>query len=323
MLCFKLGGTGSSGIDRTILLRKGKKFENLLDFDAAETCTLFITAKDRQKQNCQKAGGFNNRKVQEEDMEYGIRELAQMAGVSARTLRYYDEIGLLKPLYTTEAGYRYYGEKEAELLQQILFYRERGMGLQQISRIIHEDSFDVFNALEEHLFALEAQRENIDRLIFAVKRTMASMKGEITMDTQEKFQVFKEKVVRKKEEAYGKESRAKYGDMAVEEANRRILDMTEEDYERFQNLGEEILKQLEEAVREGEDPRGEKGKRIVKLHKEWLGYTWKTYSEQAHKGLAAMYVEDERFTKYYDRQISGCAKFLKEAAEYWISKESI
>ena len=69
-------------------------------------------------------------------MRYGIRELSELAGVSARTLRYYDEIGLLKPLFVNEAGYRFYGEEEAELLQQILFYRERGFGLKQIGEIL-------------------------------------------------------------------------------------------------------------------------------------------------------------------------------------------
>ena len=69
-------------------------------------------------------------------MAYGIRELSELAGVSARTLRYYDEIGLLKPLYVSEAGYRFYGEQEAEALQQILFYRERGFCLKQIHEIL-------------------------------------------------------------------------------------------------------------------------------------------------------------------------------------------
>lgn len=59
---------------------------------------------------------------------YSIRELSEIAGVSARTLRYYDQIGLLKPAYTNEAGYRFYGEQEINMLQQILFYRERGDG---------------------------------------------------------------------------------------------------------------------------------------------------------------------------------------------------
>lgn len=67
-------------------------------------------------------------------MVYSIRELSELAGVSARTLRYYDEIGLLKPLYVNGAGYRFYGEKEVDALQQILFYRERGFDLKQIQK---------------------------------------------------------------------------------------------------------------------------------------------------------------------------------------------
>ncbi len=69
-------------------------------------------------------------------MAYGIRELSQLAGISARTLRYYDEIGLLKPEHVNEAGYRFYGEKELVLLQQILFYRERGFPLKRIQSIV-------------------------------------------------------------------------------------------------------------------------------------------------------------------------------------------
>ena len=73
---------------------------------------------------------------------YTIKEMAELAGVSARTLRYYDTIGLLKPAYTNEAGYRFYGEREVDLLQQILFYRERGMDLQSIQNIIYKEDFN-------------------------------------------------------------------------------------------------------------------------------------------------------------------------------------
>ena len=84
-------------------------------------------------------------------MEYGIRDLAKLAGVSARTLRYYEEIGLLKPLYTSQAGYRFYGEDEVALLQQILFYRERGFDLKSIGQILYERDFNLMEALKEHL----------------------------------------------------------------------------------------------------------------------------------------------------------------------------
>ena len=102
-------------------------------------------------------------------MEYSIKELSELAGVSARTLRYYDEIGLLKPLRVSDAGYRYYGEKETALLQQILFYRERGFELKTIQKIIYDKEFDMLEAMEEHLRQLENQKKHTELLIQTVK----------------------------------------------------------------------------------------------------------------------------------------------------------
>ena len=96
---------------------------------------------------------------------YSIHELSTIAGVSARTLRYYDEISLLKPLYVNEAGYRFYGEEEVLLLQQILFYKERGFDLKEIKQMIYQKDFDIMDALKSHLLALTKQREHVDSLI--------------------------------------------------------------------------------------------------------------------------------------------------------------
>lgn len=132
-----------------------------------------------------------------------------------------------------------------------------------------------------------------------------------------KFEAFKKNAVEENEKAYGKEAREKYGDEAVDESNRKLLGMSEADYECFKGLEQEVLHQLEEAVENGISPEGETGQRIVVLHKKWLGFTWKQYSAQAHKGLAEMYLTDERFQAYYDRNVAGCAKFLVEAVRHW------
>ena len=118
---------------------------------------------------------------------------------------------------------------------------------------------------------------------------------------------FKENVVKKHEELYGAEARAKYGGKGVDDAQQKVLDMSVEDYERFQNLGEEIRRRLEEAVQNT-------------LHKEWLGMTWKKYTEEAHKAVANMYISDERFKLYYDRKVPGCAQFLEKAIRYKIGE---
>lgn len=253
-------------------------------------------------------------------MRYSIREVSELAGVSARTLRYYDEIGLLKPLEISETGYRYYGEQELTLLQQILFYRERGLELKQIQKIIYQSDFDVMRALQEHLLDLEAKKKHMESLIFTVEQTIRSMKGECEMSDKEKFQAFKERIVRENEEKHGAEIREKYGDDEMDSANRKMLNMTEEEFERFQNLGKEINTQLEEAVRTGEKPGSEKGKRIVLLHKEWLGKTWKQYTKETHIAIGNMYISDERFKLYYDKEVAGCAAFLEKAIRYWVER---
>lgn len=255
-------------------------------------------------------------------MEYSIRELSELAGVSARTLRYYDGIGLLKPLYANEAGYRYYGDAEVALLQQILFYKERGFDLKQIAKILYQEDFDIVSALKEHLLALEEQRDYTDSLIRTVKQTILQMKGEIEMSNAEKFTAFKERVVRENEEKYGAELREKYGDEEIDASNRKILNMSEADYERFKNLGAEIQKQLEEGVTAGIEPDSDKARRIVMLHKEWLSMTWKEYTEEAHKAVANMYICDERFKLYYDKEVPGCAKLLEAAVRYWAGKDA-
>lgn len=175
-------------------------------------------------------------------MEYSIRQLAALAGVSTRTLRYYDEIHLLKPARVNEAGYRYYGEKEVALLQQILFYRERDLGLEVISKILAQPNFDIERALYEHLKALQRQQAHISSLIQTVELTIADLKGEGYMSDDMKFQVFKEKLVKEQEKTYGEEARNKYGDEEVDASQQKILGLSKADYERFQELEEEVFR---------------------------------------------------------------------------------
>lgn len=195
-----------------------------------------------------------------------------------------------------------------------------GIDLKSIRRIIYEEDFDTMTALEEHLRELKAQRSRIDSLIGLVQRSILSMKGEDKMSDAEKFMAFKENIVKKHEEMYGAEARRKYGSKDVDDAQQKMLNMTEADYERFQNLGEEIRRRLEDAVQNGISPDSEEAGRIVALHKEWLGMTWKKYTEEAHKAVANMYISDERFKMYYDREVSGCAEFLEKAVRYKIGE---
>lgn len=252
-------------------------------------------------------------------MEYSILKLSQIAGVSTRTLRYYDEIGILKPARTNSSGYRIYGQTEVDLLQQIMFYRELGVNLDVIKEIITSGEFDEMKALQDHLVKLLAQRQQLEVLIENVTRTMEYKKGNLKMNDKEKFEGFKKKLVEDNEQKYGKEIREKYGEEQVEKSNRKMLNMTKEQYEAFEKLTQEVLDTLDAAYATG-DPAGELAQKAADLHRQWLCYTWSSYSKEAHLGLAQMYVEDERFTAYYDKKQPGTAAFLRDAVMIYTGK---
>lgn len=245
-------------------------------------------------------------------MDYTISALARLAGVSTRALRYYDEIGLLHPKLLTDAGYRIYGAQEVDTLQQILLYREMGVGLDDIKRILTSTGFLRLEALETHLKTLFDKRERVDAMIANVQKTIASEKGETTMTDEEKFEGLKEKLIRENEERYGTEVRSLYGNETVDQSNAKLKSMTQTQYNRMQSLEEEVKNTLKIAM-ETNDPAGELAQKACVLHKQWLMCTWESYSLDAHKGLAQMYVDDERFTAYYDKIEPGCAVFLRDA----------
>lgn len=251
-------------------------------------------------------------------MEYTIGGLAALAGVSVRTLRYYDRTGLLRPARAPSSGYRVYGPAEVDTLQRILFYRELGMELKKIKQLISDPSSDSLSALRAYRAELLRRQERLSLLIRNVDRTIQAQKGGTPMNDKEKFEGFKRALVEENEARYGAEIRQKYGAGAVERSNARLMNLTEDAYRRMQETAEKIGALLERAVRSGADPAGEAGKEIAALHKEWLAFTWPNYSPKAHAGLADLYVADERFTAYYDKNVKGCAAFLNRALHAWL-----
>jgi DNA-binding transcriptional MerR regulator len=245
-------------------------------------------------------------------VEYTVHKLAHMAGVSARTLRYYDEIGILKPARINSSGYRIYGQNEVDRLQLILFYREFGIKLESIKEIITSPDFDRVKALREHRKKLLEKRIELDLLISNVENTIKSMEGRIVMSDREKFEGFKKKLIDDNEKKYGIEIRKKYGNEAVDRSNNKFKNMTPEEYEKAGELENEILETLSKAYKTG-NPAGELAQKAASLHAKWISIYWGNYNKEAHAGLAKMYVEDERFKAYYDKKQPGTAKFLRDA----------
>ena len=247
-----------------------------------------------------------------DNVEYTVQKLGKIAGVSTRTLRYYDEIGILKPARINSSGYRLYGQVEVDMLQQILFYRELDMTLDCIKDIVIQPSFDVAKALKEHRVELLRKKDRLDLLISNIDKSIDLAEGRNSMTDIEKFNGFKQKLVDDNEKKYGAEIRSKYGDGAIDKSNNKVKGMSKSKMDEAERLATEIIETLEDAFKTG-DPAGELAQRAADLHKQWICLYWDTYTKDAHVGIAQMYVDDERFTAYYDVKQPGTAMFLRDA----------
>lgn len=247
-------------------------------------------------------------------MEYTVNKLAQISGISTRALRYYDTLGLLRPARVRSNGYRIYGQNEVDKLQQILFYREMGVPLEEIKAILNAPGFDKEKALQNHLTTLRQKKEQLEKLIINVCKTIDTMKGGVILSDKEKFEGFKQKLVDDNEQKYGKEVRGKFGDEAIDASNAILKGMTQMQYDTAQKLSGQINETLKAAMETG-NPACEEAQRACALHKQWLCVYWAEgmYSKQAHIGLGEMYVADERFKAYYDKIAPGAAEFLRDS----------
>ena len=245
---------------------------------------------------------------------YTVKDLSRITGLTPRTLRYYDAISLLCPRRDRENDYRLYGPEEVGRLQQILLYRNMGLPLEEIKKLLDAPGFDREAALREHLQRLRERRREVDALIRTVQSTLSEIEGGTTMTDEKKFEGMKRQIIEENEAAYGKELREKYGDKTVEEHNLRLSGMTAQEWAQAQADAEGYQSALRRAVESG-DPAGEDARETVRLHAAWLAHYWPrgAVTPQAHMGMAEMYTQDERFTAYYEQVAPGAAAFLAQA----------
>ena len=240
-----------------------------------------------------------------------------MAGVTTRTLRFYEEAGLLLPDRINNSGYRVYTSKQVDRLQQILFYKELGFSLEKIKSLILDDKIERVNELKQHHKMLLERKKQLEILIANVEKTIAAKEGKSIMSDHEKFEGFKKKIIKDNEEKYGNEVREKHGSASLEKSNRKIMNMSEEKLANVEKMNKELNSTLKAALLSN-DPAGDLAQKACQLHKDWLLNYWSEYSKEAHLGLVQMYVDDERFTAYYDGIAPGCALFLRDAMKIFL-----
>lgn len=254
------------------------------------------------------------------NMSYSINELAKLAGISTRTLRYYDKQGLLKARRNPENNYRYYEESEVDQLQKILFLKLFDLPLEQIKQVMQTSPKTQYQVLRNQRSKLVAREQYLGDLIKNLDKTLATMKGETQMTDTEKFATLKKEMISKNEKQYGREIRKKYGDAQIDFSNDKFSSLSADELAHFKKLSAEILTELKNF----DNTAGVKqaaAKHIFDLHKEYLLTIWPKgqYSGEAHKNLARMYVCDTRFNKYYAEGTGNpdAAKILKAIIDYY------
>jgi len=251
---------------------------------------------------------------------YNILELAKMSGISTRTLRHYDQIGLLIPEKRTDANYRIYTSKDVDTLQQILLYKELGFELKEIKTILSEKEFSQIESFRYHLDKLKKQKKHYDHLITQVEVSIQSLEGKRKMSDNEKFNYLKKEMIEKNDQQYGREVEERWGKEVYKKSKQKVANMTKADLDRANHLQTEIIKYLTEGFALS-DPSSEPAQIACAMHKEWLMYFWPSYSKEAHLGLVDMYLQDERFKVHYDQHQEGLALFLNKAMHLFLSEK--
>jgi DNA-binding transcriptional MerR regulator len=257
--------------------------------------------------------GDNKRRTKEgKFMAYKVKEVADMVGISVRTLHHYDEIGLLKAEFISTAGYRFYTDRDLERLQQILFFKELDFNLQEIKSIIDSPSFDRKHALKSHKELLIQKKNRLEKIINSVERTLESIEGGINMNKKEMFESFDMTAIEKHKEKYAEEVEQKYGNTdAYKESQKKTSKYTKEDWARINKQVEEIYKSL--AGMMGKSPADPEVQALIALKRQHITDNYYNCTPEIFRGLGEMYVADERFTANIDKYGKGLSEFLRDA----------
>ncbi len=244
-------------------------------------------------------------------MRYTVKQVAKLAGVSVRALHYYDEIGLLTPEAVGENGYRYYGDDALLRLQQILFFKEMELSLEEIRAILRRPGFDVIHALELHRQALIERSQRLTRLLQTIDDTIEDLKGEQKMPKKKLFAGFSDE----KQKEYEVQVRQKYGEHAFDGV-RDWNTFSAVEKEQVKREGEAIYQGLVECLEAGLPPESDQAQALTRQRHKHIEYFYKCSFER-FLALAKMYGEDPDFTATFQAMHPNMVAYVLQATTYY------
>jgi DNA-binding transcriptional MerR regulator len=246
-------------------------------------------------------------------MRYTVQKLAQLAGVTPRTLRFYDKAGLLSPAEVGANGYRYYGEEELLRLQQILFFRELDFPLADIKRMIDAPDFDHAEALAYQKKLLELKKNRIEGIIMTIDTTINAM----TNDTRPTDKDIYGDLSTDEIDAMKNEARERWGGTeAYRQSRERAAKFTKQDWQRMREESESYMKELVALQEAGAAPESPEVQAQIARHHAGIERFYDCGPE-IYAGLADMYVADPRFTAVYEKAGTGMADYLSKGMKHF------
>jgi len=243
-------------------------------------------------------------------MAYTVGEVARLAGVTVRTLHHYDAIGLVRPAGRSEAGYRLYTDIDLVRLQQVLLYREIGLPLDEIRRVVNDPGFTRLEALvAQRALVAEGLRRN-EALLALLDKMILATEGGIAMSKEEMFEVFGDFDLSKHED----EVAERWGETdAYRESAQRSARYTRQDWERIKVEGDATVAAMVKLFDAGVAPDDPRAADVAEEARLAIDRAFYPCSREMHAGLAEMYVTDARFAAYYDRHRDGLAQWFSTA----------
>lgn len=250
-------------------------------------------------------------------MAYTIKKIAKMTGITLRTLRHYDQIGLFRPSGRSESGYRLYSSEDLESLQQILFFRELDFPLSKIAEMIQAPGFDRQAAMEMQMTFLQQRARRYQRLAKLAQDTIANMKGENDMKENELFQGFDYDQVMLEQKQYEEEVKTRWGDQdSYKISKKRTSGYTKADWSRIFKEQENNMQELAACYAEKIPFDHPRVQAVVESARAYIDKYFYPCSSEMMKCLGNGYVSDERFKAFYDKISPGLAEYYNQAIQY-------
>ena len=241
---------------------------------------------------------------------YTVGQVAELAGVTIRTLHHYEHIGLLAPAGRSAAGYRLYSPADIDRLSRVLYYRELGFPLDDIATMLDDGGTPAYRHLQRQHELLMGRLNRLQAMVASLEREMEATMGGYNLTPEEKLEVFGDF----DPDQYDDEARERWGHTdAWEQSKQRAASYTKDEWTRIKAETDDLNRRFAALMRAGTPATSDEAIGLAEVHRQLIARWYYDCSVDMHRGIGEMYVADERFPNNIDTTAPGLAAYMSEA----------